>query len=139
MTAFSFSKSDSFAFKHRKIGIVAFPNAQSLDITGPFEVFSFASSTLKMLGICDQSIYTLKILANAPGPVTTMSGLQIVADEAYGAPDSEFDTLLIAGGNISGELSNVKLLDWIKAMEPRVNRLASVCTGAYRFSRSALL
>jgi transcriptional regulator GlxA family with amidase domain len=139
MTAFSFAKPDSFIFKNRKIGIVAFPNAQSLDITGPFEVFSFASLTLQMLGVCDQSIYTLKVLANAPGPVTTMSGLQIVADEAYGAPDSEFDTLLIAGGNITGELSNDKLLNWIKAMEPRVHRLASVCTGAFLLAECGLL
>ncbi|MBD9361807.1 GlxA family transcriptional regulator [Methylomonas fluvii] len=139
MTTFSFAKPDSFIFKNRKIGIVAFPNAQSLDITGPFEVFSFASSTLQMLGICEQNIYTLTVLAATPGPVTTMSGLQIIADQAYGDPDSEFDTLMIAGGNITGELANVKLLDWIKAMEPRVNRLASVCTGAFLLAESGLL
>lgn len=139
MSTFSFTKPDSFIFKNRKIGIVAFPNAQSLDITGPFEVFSFASITLQMLGICEQNIYTLTVLAETPGPVTTMSGLQIIADQAYGDPDSEFDTLMIAGGNINGELANVKLLDWIKAMEPRVNRLASVCTGAFLLAESGLL
>ncbi|AMK76009.1 MULTISPECIES: GlxA family transcriptional regulator [Methylomonas] len=139
MTTFSFTKPESFIFKHRQIGILAFPNAQSLDITGPFEVFSFANATLKMLGICEQSIYTLKILADAPGPVKTMSGLQIFADAAYGDPDSDFDTLLIAGGVVTEELSNAKLLDWIKAMEPRVNRLASVCTGAFLLAESGLL
>jgi transcriptional regulator GlxA family with amidase domain len=139
MNNFSFSKPDSFIFKNRKIGIVVFPNAQSLDISGPFEVFSFANCTLQMLGLCEQSIYTVKVLADTPGAVTTMSGLQIIADEAYGAPDSQFDTLLIAGGNISGELSNVKLLDWIKAMAPKVNRLASVCTGAFLLAESGLL
>lgn len=139
MTTFSFSKSDSFIFKHRKIGIVAFPNAQSLDISGPFEVFSFANYSLQRLGISEQSVYSIKILADAPGPITTMSGLQIIADEAYGDPNSQFDTLLVAGGNIEGELSNTRLLDWIKVMSPRVNRLASVCTGAFLLAESGLL
>lgn len=139
MTGFSFSKPESFVFKSRQIGIVAFPNAQSLDITGPFEVFSFANCTLRMLGICNQNIYTLQVLAEAPGPVTTMSGLQVVADAAYGEADSTFDTLLVAGGNIAEELANVKLLDWIRAMKPNVNRLASVCTGAFLLAESGIL
>lgn len=139
MSNFSFSKPDSFFFKHRQIGIVAFPDAQSLDVTGPFEVFSFASCTLRMLGVCEENIYTLKVLADAPGPVKTMCGIQIVADEAYGDPNSNFDTLMIAGGVVTEQLSNSKLLDWIKAMEPKVNRLASVCTGAFLLAESGLL
>ncbi len=139
MTTLSFSKPDSFIFKHRVVGIVAFPNAQILDITGPFEVFSFANALLQKLGICEQKIYSITLLAAEPGPITTMSGLQIVADEAYGDSDSEFDTLIIAGGEITAELSNVKLLDWIKIMVSKVNRLASVCTGAFLLAESGLL
>lgn len=139
MSNFTFSNPDGFIYQHRKIGIVAFPNAQSLDITGPFEVFSFANTLLQKSGICEQSVYSVQVMADSPGLVTTMSGLQLAADQAYGDPNSEFDTLLIAGGNIEGELNNVKLLDWIKAMAPRVNRLASVCTGAFLLAESGLL
>lgn len=69
MTAFSFAKPDSFTSKHRKIGSVAFANAQRLDISGSFEIFSFANYSWQRLGICEQNVYTIKILADAPGPI----------------------------------------------------------------------
>ncbi|MBS4050011.1 MAG: GlxA family transcriptional regulator [Methylomonas sp.] len=139
MTTFSFSKPDSFKYQSRTIGIVAFPDVEVLDITGPFEVFNFANLGLIHQGITQQNIYTLKLLAETPGPITTMSGLQIVAEDIYDAPNAAFDTLLIPGGCIKNALNNEKLIAWIRAMSPKVRRLVSVCTGAFLLAEAGLL
>lgn len=139
MATFSFSKPDSFTYQSRTIGIVAFPDVEVLDITGPFEVFNFANLALIRRGIARKNVYTLKILAESPGPITTMSGLRIVAEDIYGAPNAEFDTLLIPGGNIENALTNQPLIHWIREMSGQVRRLVSVCTGAFLLAEAGLL
>lgn len=139
MSVFSFSKPESFKFRVRKIGIVAFPDVEVLDVAGPYEVFNFANLALQRQGFTTEKIYSLQLLAEEPGTIITMSGLKIVADDVYGDPNAEFDTLLIPGGDINEVLSNTKLIDWINAMSPRVQRLASVCTGTFLLAEAGLL
>lgn len=139
MSAFSFTKPESFKFSARKIGIVVFPGVQSLDITGPYEVFNFANLSLQSQGLTRENIYSIQLLANEPGVISTMSGLKIVADDIYGDANAEFDTLLIPGGDIEKALADSRLIDWIRAMFPRVRRLVSVCTGAFLLAEAGLL
>lgn len=139
MSVFSFSNPESFKFRVRKIGIVAFPGVEVLDVTGPYEVFNFANLALQKQGLTTENIYLLQLLAEEPGTVITMSGLKIVADDVYGDPNAEFDTLLIPGGEVNEALSNTKLIGWIKAMSSRVQRLVSVCTGSFLLAEAGLL
>lgn len=139
MTAFSFAHPENFIHQTRTIGIVTFPGVESLDITGPFEVFSFANLALEQHGIQCEPIYKIQLLGKTPGPVVTMSGLQILVDDSYGEPTADIDTLLIPGGDIARELFNRELLEWIVAMAPRVKRVASVCTGAFLLAEAGLL
>ena len=62
------------------------------------EVFSFANMWLQNEGITKEPAYTFKVLAEKPGPVTTLSGVQIIADAAYRDYDDDIDTLVIPGG-----------------------------------------
>ena len=103
------------------------------------EVFSFASLGLRREGITKEAVYTFEVLAEKPGPVKTLSGLQIIADKAYGDITNGIDTLLIPGGDVTSVLGDRLLVDWIRAMAPRVRRLASVCTGAFLLAESGLL
>lgn len=139
MTAFSFSNPSSFQYRSRTVAIVAFPGVEALDITGPMEVFSFANLGLMRQGVCSEKVYRIKLLAAKAGPVTTMSGLQIVADQAYADCDEEVDILLIPGGNVEAEVQNRVFLDWIAAMSSKVDRLAAVCTGSFLLAEAGLL
>jgi transcriptional regulator GlxA family with amidase domain len=126
-------------FPIRPIGIVVFPGAEVLDITGPYEVFSFANVGLQKLGISQEIAYPITILAEQPGPVTTLSGLQIIADKNCNQIDENYDTLLIPGGDPKVVLANTQLVELVKLMEPKVRRLVSVCTGAFLLAESGLL
>ena len=126
-------------FSIRPIGIVVYPGADALDITGPLEVFTFANFGLQEQGVTQETAYPVTILAEQPGPVTTLSGLQIIADKSYSEIDESYDTLLIPGGIVEEVLANPQIVELIQDMAPKVRRLVSVCTGAFLLAESGLL
>jgi transcriptional regulator GlxA family with amidase domain len=126
--------------KIRPVGIVIFPGIEILDVTGPMEVFAFANVGLQRSGICREVAYPMDVLAAKPGPVTSSCGLQIIANTAYSDIHDGLDTLLIAGSpDVDCILCDPALQHWVRAIAPRVNRLASVCTGAFLLAESGLL
>lgn len=139
MSKLSFSKPESFRYQSRTIVLVAFADAEVLDITGPFEVFNFANLNLQRNGISDRPVYSIKLLAERAGPVKTLSGLQILAEDMNAYPDDEIDTLVIPGGDIENAVANKKLIDWIKTTAPKARRVVSVCTGAFLLAEAGLL
>lgn len=126
--------------KIRPVGIVTFPGVEVLDLTGPMEVFAFANIGLQRSGMCSEPVYPTEVLAAKPGPITTSCGLQIIANKAYSDVHDGIDTLLIAGApDVDCLLCDPSLQDWVRAVAPRVRRLASVCTGAFLLAESGLL
>jgi len=126
--------------KTRSVGIVAFPGVEILDVTGPMEVFAFANIGLKLSGLSSEPVYLIEVLAAQPGPITASCGLQIIANKAYSDVHDGIDTLLIAGTiDVDYLLCDPALQDWVRAIAPRVRRLASVCTGAFLLAESGLL
>ena len=123
----------------RPIGIVAFPGAEVLDITGPHEVFTFANMILQKEGVSQEAAYPITVMAEQSGPVTTLSGLQIIADQSFSQINKNYDTLLIPGGEPEVVLANTQIVELINDMEPKVRRLVSVCTGAFLLAESGLL
>ncbi|MCI0654292.1 MAG: GlxA family transcriptional regulator [Methylococcaceae bacterium] len=126
-------------FPVRPIGVVAFPGVEILDITGPAEVFTFANLYFQRRGFTRNIVYPITILADRAGPVATLSGLQIVAEQSYGRINGEFDTLLLPGGDVDKVLADPDLVMWLKATAPQVRRVVSVCTGAFLLAESGLL
>ena len=99
---FTTIKSISKSSKPKKIAIVAYPWSEVLDITGPHEVFSFASWALQKAEITKEPMYLIEIVAEQPGPVKTLSGLEIVAHRSYREIKHGIDTLIIPGGFTHG-------------------------------------
>lgn len=138
-------------FQVRRIGIFIYPGADILDIAGPSEVFAFANLMLLLQGVTKEPAYIVDILAEQPGVVTTLMGLQIIATHGYSDMNDDIDTLIIAGGFIPAgffpsidvgnpsTFKNPVLMAWIRTMSTRVRRLASVCTGAFALAESGIL
>jgi len=126
--------------KIRPVGIVTYPGVEIIDLTGPMEVFAFANVALQRSGVCTEPAYPMEVLAAKPGPITASCGLQIIANKSYSDVHDGIDTLLIAGTpDVSCLLCDPALQDWVRAVAPRVRRLASVCTGAFLLAESGLL
>jgi transcriptional regulator GlxA family with amidase domain len=85
--------------------------------------------------------YQCHVLAAAAGAVRTISGIEIIATHSFPDFVDDLDTLIVAGGVISGEQAHKDpaLIEWVRSMAPRVRRLASVCTGAFILAAAGLL
>jgi transcriptional regulator GlxA family with amidase domain len=94
-----------------RIAFVIFPGFQSLDLTGPFEVFAGANSLLA------SPAYELLVVAAQAGPVRSESGLAAVADHALVDIDpTSVDTVIAVGGLGTRQARHDTLLtDWIGA------------------------
>ena len=126
--------------KIRPVSLVIYPGIEIIDLTGPMEVFAFATNALQRSSVCSEPAYPMDVIAAMPGPITTSCGLQVIANKAYSDVWDGIDTLLIPGSpDVDCILCDPALQDWIRRIAPRVRRLASVCTGAYLLAESGLL
>ncbi|QNE73676.1 helix-turn-helix domain-containing protein [Streptomyces finlayi] len=116
--------------KQRSVLVVLFDGVQSLDVTGPVEVFAGAS---RFPGVT----YELRTASLDGAPVRSTSGLTLVPDTALAdAPPPH--TLLVPGGQGTRE-PEPALIDWLRGHAPHADRLVSVCTGALLLAETGLL
>ena len=125
----------------RRIAMLAYPDIQILDVTGPLEVFARTSRWLHDQGLrCQDDAYTVEIIGLERGRFLASSGLALYAEHGYREVGAGIDTLLIAGGRGTERHCRTKpLLGWIQKQSRLVRRLASVCTGAYFLAEAGLL
>lgn len=118
----------------KTIGLLAYDNMQSLDLTGPLDVFGAANA----LG-SGMPPYSLHVIGVHAGAVRTENGLVVLpACTIENAPP--LDTLLIPGGSGS-RLGNAdpQLFAWLRGQAETARRVVSVCTGAYILAAAGLL
>jgi transcriptional regulator GlxA family with amidase domain len=124
---------------HRQIAILAYPGVQSLDVTGPLEVFAGAQRAIEHSGRPDRG-YEVLILSSDGAPLRTSSGLAITPHAAIHDAPEAIDTLIVAGGygRVLAAADHV-LLDWIVGASRNARRTTSVCTGAFLLAEAGLL
>ncbi|MEU0342558.1 GlxA family transcriptional regulator [Streptomyces bobili] len=114
----------------RTVLVVLFDDVQSLDVTGPVEVFAGADKHVP-------GTYRVRTASLDGGAVRTSSGLTLVPDTALAdAPAPQ--TLLVPGGQ-GTRGPDPRLTDWLREHGPRAERLVSVCTGAILLAEAGLL
>jgi len=123
----------------RRVAFVIYDGIQSLDLTGPLEVFAMANWQHQLDHPGAPPPYTTQVLARQAGVVTASSGLSVVAPRSYASCRDKLDTLIIAGGDVGDAVGDRHLLSWIRGAAPRVRRLASVCSGAFILAQAGLL
>jgi transcriptional regulator GlxA family with amidase domain len=123
----------------RQVVIALFAGVQSLDVTGPLEVFAGARRLLESLGGAGRD-YEIRTLSADGAPLRTSSGLTIVPDGRLDEAPAKLDTLIVPGGRGAREAgADEELIAWISATAARSRRTASVCTGAFLLAAAGLL
>ncbi len=142
--------------RSREVVILVYPGVQSLDVTGPLEVFAGARQLLEWEARAERDPsraadvprepgYRTHIVSSDGAPVTTSSGLTFVPDAALRDAPAKIDTLIVAGGLGSEQACRDEaLLAWVAARTRgprtrRARRVASVCTGAFILAAAGLL
>lgn len=121
-------------FHSKTIGLLAYDDMQSLDLTGPLDVFGAANALAS-----GRPPYSLHVIGVHSGTVRAENGLVVLpACTTEDAP--QLDTLLIPGGSGS-RLGNAdpQLFAWLRGQSETARRVVSVCTGAYMLAAAGLL
>lgn len=123
----------------RQIAILVYPGVQSLDFTGPLEVFAGAQRLIEQSGRRECG-YEIKLLSVDGRPLETSSGLTVTPHASLAAAPEPIDTLIVAGGYGRKQAASDRvLLEWIAATSATVRRTASVCTGAFLLAAAGVL
>jgi transcriptional regulator GlxA family with amidase domain len=120
-----------------RVAIVAFDGMQSLDLTGPLEVFRTATR----LGA--QPGYEIELVTPGGREATSESGLRICSDGSVAdlaRRRGSLDTLLVVGGDGTRTLMHDEpFLEDVRRIARRSARVASVCSGALILGAAGLL
>lgn len=124
----------------RRIVLVAFPDVQILDVTGPLEVFSTASRELRWRRSGPSPAYLGEVCAPRAGLLATSSGVRLQAERALGRVRGAIDTLIVAGGRgVDAVTADPAAVAAVARLAGRASRVASVCTGAFLLAETGLL
>lgn len=113
------------------IGIYIYDDAEVLDFSGPFEVFS----TARHLTDNDWQVF---LVAEHKNLVTARGGF--VVNPHYNFSDHPaIDLLIVVGGVHTHEIEKTTVIDWIRETAGAATKVASVCTGAFLLAKADLL
>jgi transcriptional regulator GlxA family with amidase domain len=116
--------------------ILVFDGVQSLDVTGPLEVFDGANRYLAARG-ANGPAYRITVASPDGAPVRTSSGLTLVPDGGLAAAAAPH-TLVVPGG-AGARADNEPVTAWLRRLAPTAERITSVCTGAFLLAGAGLL
>lgn len=123
--------------RKRQIWLVACPGTELLDLAGPWEVFAQANE------LAGATHYETTLVSVRGSALPTRHRLNI----AEAVPLSEAEqgvlphTLIVTGGAPTHPLphAEARLARWLRRNSPRLNRIVSVCTGAFVLAEAGLL
>jgi transcriptional regulator GlxA family with amidase domain len=119
----------------RTVALLAFSGVQSLDVSGPLDVFSEANRFL-----LPEAQYRLEVVGLEHGPLRCSNGVRILADKHFSDTHDAYDLLLVAGGPglVHREFSE-DIYAWLRNASQKAQRFGSICSGAFILARAGLL
>lgn len=111
------------------------PGIFLLDFAGPCDVFAAADKILNGNGGYD-------ILLASPvntKKISTKAGIDIVCQTTVSTITQPIDTVIIAGFSMPLLENGDRFFQWLKSIYPTVNRIGSICVGAFALAEAGIL
>jgi transcriptional regulator GlxA family with amidase domain len=125
----------------KTVALLAVQNCMYSSITGPFDLFSVASSEARrMSGMIPASLFQPIVVAPPKRVITAFNGLPIQAG-AFFSKETVYDIVIVPV--IFGDLEHLSVdresIDWLTRQGERGACLCSVCAGAFLLAETGLL
>ncbi len=117
-----------------RVGILVYTDAEVLDFSGPFEVFSTAAR----LQSSDATPLEVILIAENQQPVNARGGFPIIPHYSI-HQHPPLDTLIVAGGVHTHVMHNHNIQAWLQQQSRQVMNLASVCTGVFLLAQAGVI
>lgn len=119
----------------RTLSLLVFPGVQSLDVSGPLDVFTETNRFL-----IPEEHYRMEVLGVERGLVPCSNGLLIQAHRHFSEAADAVDLMLVAGGPVLlHEGFDSELHVWLRQAAQGAGRFGSICNGALLLARAGLL
>ena len=119
----------------KTVSLLVFPGVQSLDVSGPMDVFAEANRFL-----LPENHYRLEAIGVEPGLMACSNGLLVQAHRHFSKAVEPVDLMLVAGGPVLlHESFGDDLHAWLRKATQRARRFGSICNGALLLARAGLL
>ncbi|MBV7511725.1 GlxA family transcriptional regulator [Pseudomonas sp. PDM25] len=119
----------------KTVAIVVFAGVQSLDVTGPMDVFCEANRFLE-----PHDHYRLEVIGVERGMMACSNGLSLNAHRHFSEALEAYDLLLVAGGPQLPFMDFGAAFDaWLRDACAQAQRFGSICNGAFMLARAGLL
>ena len=113
------------------IGIYIYDDAEVLDFSGPFEVFSKANR------LADNNWQVFFVAEHAQA-VIARAGFSVNPHYSF-VDHPAIDLLIVVGGVHTVELEKPAVINWIRETAGATAKVASVCTGTFLLAKAGLL
>lgn len=114
------------------IGIYIYDNAEVLDFSGPYEVFTTANR------VCTPSPFNTFLIAENLNPIKARAGFSVLPHYDI-SNHPKLDVLIVVGGDHTHEINNKIAIEWMAQQGKIVPLVTSVCTGAFLLAKSGVL
>ncbi|MEJ8572471.1 GlxA family transcriptional regulator [Microbaculum marinum] len=121
----------------RRVVMLTFDGASSLDTVGPVDVLAGAQVAVRS----PHPVYAVELVSLEGGLVrTSPAGVRIDTVALDALPDGPIDILLVAGGETAAEVAReARVRAAVRDLAERSGRVASICTGAFLLAEAGLL
>lgn len=132
----------------RRVIVVVFEGVQTLDATGPAEVFAAAGRVRGkpaydvVFAATARATATVTDGEGGPIVVTTSAQLTMQAIDITTLRPRPTDVVVVSGGDdhpVDVAAHDPALVDWLRRAAPVVSRMSSVCSGAFILAAAGLL
>ena len=125
----SYEKKDS----ELNICIYIYDQAEVLDFSGPFEVFSTAAR------ICEgKDPFNVFLVSELSEKTNARGGYKVLSDYDF-SNHPPIDVLIVVGGVHTKEMEKSNVIEWISQQASKASIVASVCTGAFLLAQAGVL
>lgn len=115
------------------VGIYIYQDAEVLDFSGPYEVFSTANRVAE-----PHQLFNVFLVSELNQPVIARAGYSVNPQYSF-ANHPQIDVLIVVGGVHNAELKKPDVIDWIAQTAKQAKVVASVCTGVFLLAEARLL
>jgi len=120
------------------LDVIVYPGFKAMEAIGPMSVFEYANLHLQRRHRLPG--YDVRIASDQLGPVPSDTLMSLTATKVINTlalPDS---AIIVGARHIQAALGDgTAIVDWVRAVTPRIGRLASLCSGAFFLASAGVL
>lgn len=122
----------------RRVDLIVYPGFKALEAIGTMSVFEYANLHLARQGRARG--YEVSVASTALGRVPSDMAMALEATRAIGAAELPDIAVIVGAREIEQALAhNTALVDWARAVAPRIERLVALCSGTFFLAAAGLL